>query len=61
MGSALTTYVPLFAFMLIPLWIPIIAVVVGALLDRVGGTRPSATVRAVRDAKLRTLRPVTEV
>ena len=61
MGSALATYVPLFAFMLIPLWIPIIAVVVGAVLDRATGAGQSATVKAVQDAKLRTLRPATEV
>lgn len=34
MTDVLRTLAPLFLFMLIPVWIPIIAVVVGSVLDR---------------------------
>jgi hypothetical protein len=33
MADAAKTLVPLFAFMLIPVWIPMLAIVGGALLD----------------------------
>ena len=39
MEQALTTMVPMFAFMLIPVWIPMIAVVVGAIGDKVAELR----------------------
>ena len=37
MGELLRAYAPIMAFMLVPLWIPLIAVSVGALRDRIGG------------------------
>ena len=33
MADAVNVLVPLFAFMLIPLWIPAVAIVVGSILD----------------------------
>lgn len=54
MGPALTVYVPLFAFMLIPVWIPLIAVSLGAVADRIRPTRPGHALSAVREAKART-------
>lgn len=42
MDEALKTMVPLIAFMLIPIWIPIIAVAVGAVADRLAALRGSS-------------------
>lgn len=39
MTHAVATMLPLFAFMLIPLWIPMIAVAVGSIFDAVGRVR----------------------
>lgn len=36
MGEALTTLLPMFLFMLVPIWIPMVGVAVGWLLDRIG-------------------------
>jgi hypothetical protein len=44
MGEAAKALVPLYVFMLIPLWIPLIAIGAGSFADRVavlrGGRRP---------------------
>lgn len=42
MREALLIFAPLFAFMLLPIWIPIIAVAVGTVADAVGSTRGRA-------------------
>ena len=39
MSDGVTTLAPLFAFMLIPLWIPLIAIAVGAAFDLVERAR----------------------
>ncbi|KQY56413.1 hypothetical protein ASG90_13610 [Nocardioides sp. Soil797] len=39
MSDALKTLLPLFAFMLIPVWIPMIAAAVGCAFDAVGRVR----------------------
>ncbi|WP_143055074.1 hypothetical protein [Nocardioides luteus] len=39
MEDALRTMLPLLAFMFIPIWIPMIAAVVGAVADRLGALR----------------------
>ncbi|HET7689200.1 MAG TPA: hypothetical protein VFK41_02390 [Nocardioidaceae bacterium] len=39
MGDAVGTLLPLFLFMLIPLWIPIFASLVGFVLDSLGRDR----------------------
>ena len=39
MDQALTTMLPMLAFMLIPVWIPMIAVVVGAAGDKLAALR----------------------
>lgn len=53
MGSLLAVVAPLFAFMLIPVWIPMIAVSAGALLDLVRPARTSTVTAAVNDVKAR--------
>lgn len=53
MSELLTAFVPLFAFMLIPVWIPLVAHSVGAVADRVVAPRVSPALRAVDTAKLR--------
>lgn len=37
MGELIRAYAPVMGFMLVPLWIPLIAVSVGALRDLLGG------------------------
>lgn len=39
MDAMLTTLGPLLAFMLLPVWIPVLAVAGGALVDRVSRSR----------------------
>lgn len=39
MEDALQTMLPLLAFMFIPIWIPMIAGVIGAMADRLGALR----------------------
>jgi hypothetical protein len=51
--QALAYYVPLFAFMLIPVWIPIIAIVVGNVIDRVRPPEVSRAEVVVSSAKQR--------
>lgn len=53
MGSLLAVVAPLFAFMLIPVWIPVIAVSVGSVLDLVRPARTSTVTAAVNDVKAR--------
>lgn len=42
MGQLLSAFGPILLFMLIPLWIPIIAVAAGAVSDRWSGRRSRA-------------------
>lgn len=52
MSDALKTFVPLFAFMLIPVWIPLITAAVGRLADLLGGHRRdevAARIEAVKE------------
>lgn len=42
MSQFLSTIVPMFAFMLIPVWIPVIAVVVGSVVDVIRPKRVNA-------------------
>ncbi len=44
MSDALSIFVPLFGFMLLPVWIPILAVSVGWVADHVGGRDHDAIV-----------------
>lgn len=37
MGELVRAFAPIMMFMLVPLWIPLIAVTAGALRDRLGG------------------------
>lgn len=53
MGDALATCLPIFAFMLVPVWIPIIGTLLGALGDQLRPPTPSAAERAVEEAKKR--------
>lgn len=53
MRDLMTTFVPLLAFMLIPVWIPVMAHSVGAVADRVVRPRVSPASRAVQTAKTR--------
>lgn len=53
MGDALTTCLPIFAFMLIPVWIPIICTLVGALGDLLRPRTPSPVESAIAEAKRR--------
>ncbi|MFL6158686.1 MAG: hypothetical protein ACJ72D_21570 [Marmoricola sp.] len=39
MGQLLVAFGPILVFMLIPLWIPVIAVFAGAITDRLGRAR----------------------
>jgi len=55
MGDALATCLPIFAFMLIPVWIPIICTLLGALGDRLRPPTPSPAERAVEAAKKRSV------
>ncbi|TYL55313.1 hypothetical protein FXB39_02885 [Nocardioides sp. BGMRC 2183] len=55
MGQALAVYTPIFAFMLLPVWIPIIAVVCGRAADAVRTPPVSAAKAAVDAAKERSL------
>lgn len=55
MGAALAVYVPLFAFMLIPVWIPLFAVTIGAIGDLANPRRAAQGAgAAVASAKART-------
>lgn len=42
----LSTLVPLWAFLLLPVWIPVIAVTVGAIFDRFGAIGARSVTRA---------------
>ena len=53
MDQAMTYFVPLFAFMLIPVWIPMIAIVVGNVIDRVRPVEHTAAESAVMEARQR--------
>ena len=48
MTDAAKTLLPIYAFMLIPLWIPIIAIVAGRLLDAVKPRREHPVVAQLR-------------
>ena len=51
MNQALSTFVPLYAFMLLPVWIPMIAVSVGWVLDRFGSGEGEGVAARVATAK----------
>lgn len=51
MNQALSTFVPLYAFMLLPVWIPMIAVSVGWVLDRFGSGEGESVAARVAAAK----------
>ncbi|EGD41648.1 hypothetical protein NBCG_04019 [Nocardioidaceae bacterium Broad-1] len=53
MADALTTCLPMIAFMFIPVWIPIIGTAVGSLVDRLRPPVSSPAERAVAAAKRR--------
>ncbi|RHW23331.1 hypothetical protein D0Z08_30400 [Nocardioides immobilis] len=53
MREALTAFVPLFAFMLLPVWIPLLTVTVGWVADRVGGRKHDAFAARLADVKAR--------
>lgn len=53
MHELLMAYVPLLAFGLIPVWIPLIAYVTGSVLDRLRGAEVTPAERAVSEAKQR--------
>ncbi len=55
MDQLLTSIVPLALFMLIPLWIPLLAIVGGAVLDRVRPVRLTGAAAAVEAAKERSV------
>ena len=52
MEDTLKTMIPMLAFMLIPIWIPIIAVAVGTVADKVallrGATRDAVCAEAIK-------------
>lgn len=54
MSELLSTIGPLAAFMLIPVWIPIISLVVGAVADAFRGEATTPAQEAVNAAKART-------
>lgn len=39
MGEMISAFAPIMMFMLVPLWIPLVAVAVGAVSDRLEGGR----------------------
>lgn len=53
MADLLSAFVPLFAFMLVPVWIPAVAHVSGAIVDRLARPEISAAARAVEASKTR--------
>lgn len=53
MSQVLTTFVPIFAFMLIPVWIPLVTAFVGAVADRFVSVKSSPAEAAVAAAKAR--------
>jgi hypothetical protein len=53
MGDATRTLLPLFAFMLIPLWIPLIAIAVGAVFDRLGSDTVKGQAGAILEVRRR--------
>jgi len=55
MGDALATCLPMLAFMFIPVWIPIIGTLLGALGDQLRPPTPSPAERAVEAAKKRSV------
>ncbi|MEZ0579046.1 hypothetical protein [Nocardioides sp. MH1] len=54
MNQALSTYVPLYGFMLLPVWIPVFSVSIGWLLDRFGGKDVDSVAARVAAAKEQT-------
>ena len=53
MREFLNVIVPLFALMLMPVWVPIIAATAGAVLDRCRPRSASPAQRAIEEAKVR--------
>lgn len=55
MTTVLTTFAPIFMFMLLPVWIPIVAIAVGSIADSISPRQASPAEAAVADARERTL------
>lgn len=53
MDQMLTDILPIFLFMLIPVWIPIAAIIIGNVLDRLRPVEVTPAMAAVREAKHR--------
>jgi hypothetical protein len=53
MSDALSVFVPLFAFMLLPVWIPILAVTIGWVGDQLGSNQHDEVVARFAAAKER--------
>jgi hypothetical protein len=51
MNQALSTFVPLYSFMLLPVWIPVFSVSLGWLLDRFGSGEGDGVAVRVAAAK----------
>lgn len=55
MDALFTIIIPLFTFMLVPVWIPIIGVVAGNVMDRVHPAASTPAQAAVDAAKVRSM------
>lgn len=53
MGDFLITFLPILGFMFVPVWIPIVSALVGAVLDRIVIPKTSPARQAVEAAKAR--------
>lgn len=53
MRDALAVFVPLFAFMLLPVWIPLLTVTVGWIADQFGGRKHDAFAARLAEVKAR--------
>jgi len=51
MHQALSTFVPLYAFMLLPVWIPVFSVGIGWILDQLGSGEGDSVAARVSAAK----------
>lgn len=61
MQELITDYVPLLVFGLVPVWIPIIGVTAGAIVDRLRPRAVTPAELAVRNAKHRSATQRTEI
>lgn len=56
MDVAISVFAPIFAFMLIPIWIPLVTAMLGAVADGLRPARRTATSVAVESARSRSAR-----